>query len=90
MGKGERAVRTLIEAVVLLTLLGTYIGITILVCKRREISPSFYGAYFYLATGGILICIVIFWLQGKVGFSDMQVGGLLLSVVRFYCYYMEC
>jgi len=77
-------VRTLTEVVVLLTLLGTYIGISLLVYKRKRTNPFFYSIYFYLATSVILICLVIFWLQLRFGLTDKQVGGLLISVVAFF------
>lgn len=83
-GRGENAVRTLTEVVVLLTLLGTYIGISLLVYKRKRTNPFFYSIYFYLATSVILICLVIFWLQLRFGLTDKQVGGLLISVVAFF------
>ncbi|MGG0432803.1 hypothetical protein ABEY51_09460 [Priestia megaterium] len=76
--------RTLTEVVVLLTLLGTYIGISLLVYKRKRTNPFFYSIYFYLATSVILICLVIFWLQLRFGLTDKQVGGLLISVVAFF------
>ncbi|MED3872334.1 hypothetical protein P4574_25475 [Priestia megaterium] len=76
--------RTLTEVVVLLTLLGTYIGISLLVYKRKRTNPFFYSIYFYLATTVILICLVIFWIQLRFGLTDKQVGGLLISVVAFF------
>ncbi len=80
--------RTFTEVVVLLTLLGTYIGISLLVYKRKRTNPFFYSIYFYLATSVILICLVIFWLQLRFGLTDKQVGGLLISVVAFFFTYL--